>query len=149
MAKLNSEQSRSLGEQNKFLRLMREAMSGDLAWDASPSSVSATAGTSQAWTRTITVSLKNTSGDVHEWFNESYTSKVSAAHATEGVPTDTTSATLSVGSANLVFVRGVASISVSGTAGTWPDNMKDTCTIANISVIGSNLATITSVEHWS
>ena len=87
------------------------AMSGDLSFSIDPETVAATA-TSEAWTRTVTISLVDSSGNVQKWFNKAITTGVSIA--------DTSSAgTASITSTTLTFANGVATVVVSGDEAAW------------------------------
>lgn len=88
-----------------------EAMSGDMLFVATPSTVS-TSPTAAAWTRSVLVELQNAAGDVHGWFDKAIAAGVSIA--------DTSSAgTASIPSTTLTFENGKATVVVSGDAQAW------------------------------
>ncbi len=87
------------------------SLNGDLAFSVSPSTASS-APTSEAWTRTVTISLVNSNGEVQKWFTKDITTGVSIA--------DTSSAgTATIESTTLSFENGVATVVVSGDAADW------------------------------
>ena len=117
------------------------AMSGDLAFSIDPETVSADA-TAAAWTRTVTISLVDSSGNVQKWFNKAITSGVSIG--------DTSSAgTASIASTTLTFVNGVATVVVSGDEAAWLAEETDTLTIAQATILGYTVAAKTSVETFA
>lgn len=126
---------------NEELNLKNKAMSGDIAMTISPATV-APAPTSSAWTRDVVVTLATAAGEVHEWLNDTYASKVSIA--------DTSSAgTASIASTTLTLVNGQATITVSGDAQNWLNTETDTLTIADIAVLGYTITGGTSVETFT
>lgn len=139
--RLSSKKSHALGEQNTEMDMMKKAMSGNMALAISPATV-APVPTSEAWTRTVTVSLNDSSGNRHTWFNAAIASKASIG--------DTSSAgTASIASTTITFVDGLATIVVSGDAKAWADEETDTLTIANLTILGHTVTGGTSVETFT
>ncbi len=117
------------------------AMEGDIALDISPATV-APAPTSAAWTRNVVLTLQTAAGVTHEWMNKAFTTTLSIA--------DTSTAGLAtIVSTTLTFVKGVATIVVSGDAQDWLDTETDTLTVANITVLGVTVTGGTSVETFT
>ena len=124
-----------------LLNLMNDALCGDLAFSVSPATLASSA-TSEAWTRTVTISLVNAAGDVQKWFNKAITTGVSIA--------DTSSAgTATIPSTTLTFVEGVATVVVSGDEAAWLAEETDTLTVAQATIAGYTVAAKTSVETFS
>jgi hypothetical protein len=118
--------------------LLEDALQGDMVLDISPETVDRTA-TSEAWTRTVTVTLQNAAGDTHTWCN--------MAFATSAAIADTSSlGTASIVSTTLTLVNGVASIVVSGSEHAWEADETNTLTISNLSILGYTVTGGTSVE---
>ena len=141
MSRLSSEKSYSLGEHNKEKRLMAEGMAGDLAMVISPTTI-APAPTSSAWTRTVSIQITNTSGEVMTWLNDVYATTLSVGNTS-------TAGTASIASTTLTIVNGVADVVVSGDAQDWLDTETDTLTIANITIMGYTVTGGTSVETFT
>jgi hypothetical protein len=125
----------------EYLGLIEDALQGDLVMSISPATVTP-APTAAAWTRTVTVEIKNAAGELHSWINDTYATTVSIA--------DTSSAgTASIASTTLTLVNGRAVITVSGDAAAWLDTETDTLTIGNITVAGATVTGGTSVETFT
>ena len=136
MSKLSSKTSHALGDENAR---RQEAMSGDLVFRALPAALAtdntvADAGT----TRTVSISLGNAAGDVHEWFNKSIATGVSVA--------DTTTPTPTIASTTLVFVNGRADVVVTYPAGAYASSETVTLTVAAETVLGETVAAATSID---
>jgi hypothetical protein len=117
------------------------AMSGDMVFVASPATVNK-AHTSSAWTRTVTISLKDAAGDIQTWFNKAIASGVA-------VSDDSSAGTATIPSTTLTFVNGVATVVVSGDAQAWLAGEHDTLTIAAATIMGYTVAGVTSVETFT
>jgi len=141
MAKLNSENSFSLGKHNKESRLVKEAMTGDMVMVISPATV-APVPTAAAWTRNVSVSIQNAAGEVHTWIDEAYTTTASIADTS-------TAGTASIASTTLTLVEGQATIVVSGDAAAWLNAETDTLTIGNLTIMGNTVTGGTSVETFT
>jgi len=121
--------------------VLASAMSGDIVMVLTPATVTPVP-TSEAWTRSVNVSIENAAGDVHAWLNQVFTTKVSIADTS-------TAGTASIVSATLTIVNGLATIVVSGDAEAWLDTETDTLTIAELTILGATVATKTSVETFT
>jgi len=119
------------------LLAMANGLNGDLLLRITPAT-NTKAATAAAWTEKIKVELVDSDGRVHTWFNKTLTSKVTVADTS-------TAGTASVGSANLVFVNGEATVTLSGNAAAWLAGDTATVTIANLTVNGSTVTGGTSV----
>jgi len=108
---------------NALLNILQSAISGDLAFSVSPATVASSA-TSSAWTRTVTISLVDSDGNVQTWFTKDITTGVSIADSSAGTAT--------IPSTTLTFVNGVATVVISGNAASWAGGTKQvkTATIA-------------------
>ena len=116
-------------------------MSGDLTFVVYPATV-APSPTSAAWTRTVRIQLEDQYGRVHNWFNKAITTGVSIADTS-------TAGTASIPSTTLTFVRGVATVVVSGDAEDWLNTETDTLTVAEATIMGYTVAAKTSVETFT
>lgn len=123
------------------LRNLGAALSGNIIWVVTPSTVS-TVATSSAWTRTVMVSLEDGSGNVHTWFTKTFSGGISIADTS-------TAGTASIVSTTLAIVNGRASITISGTAASWLANQTDTLTVAQQTINGVTVASVTSVETFT
>lgn len=122
----------------KMLKLMQQAMCGDMVLSITPATCSKSA-RSTAWTRQVVIELRNAAGDIHEWCNQAFTTKLTIA--------DTSSAgTASIASTTLTFEKGRATITVSGNAASWVNGDTDTLTLANLTILGFTVTGGTSVE---
>ena len=118
-----------------------KAMAGDLVFVVSPATLVSDP-LSTAWTRTVTVHLEDAAGRIQDWFDKAITTGVSIA--------DTSSAgTASIPSTTLTFVKGVASVVVSGDAQDWLNAETDTLTVAEATILGYTIAAKTSVETFT
>lgn len=124
-----------------FESRIKEAMAGDMVLAISPATVNKAA-TAAAWTRTVTVTLKNANGDVHTWYNKAVASGCSIADTS-------TAGTASVPNTTLTFVNGVATKVVSGDAAEWVKDETDTLTIANETIMGYTVNGGTSVQTFT
>jgi len=129
----------ALGNQDlaNELAAMATGLNGDLVLRITPTT-NTKAATAAAWSNKITVELVDSVGRVHTWFNKTLTSKVTVADTS-------TAGTATVGSANLVFVNGKATVTLSGNAAAWLATETATVTIANLTVNGSTVTGGTSV----
>jgi hypothetical protein len=120
---------------------LSKAMSGDLVWVVTPSTV-APSPTSAAWTRTVHIELQTAAGEVHTWFNDAITTGVSIADTS-------TAGTASIPSTTLTITDGTADVVVSGDAQDWLDTETDTLTVAEATILGYTVAAKTSVETFT
>lgn len=112
------------------------AMSGDITAVISPATLSTAHGI--AASRTITVTLVDTDGNIHTWCDPTIATIVTAAKSSS-------SGTATVATANIVFDNGVATIPVT-IGGTWLAADTNTVTIANITILGKTVTGGTSVQ---
>lgn len=124
----------------ELLDLIQDALQGDIVLDISPSTVNADP-TVAAWTRDVVISLKNAAGEIHEWMNAAFTTILSIADASSA-------GTASIVSTTLTFVKGVATIVVSGDAAAWLGGTAQietiTCTAGESTGAGDITMTITA-----
>lgn len=135
--------SRFTDRQNNSLdhTMYESAMSGDLIFSVSPATVT-TAPTSAAWSRTVTVTLVDSNGNTHNWFDKAIATGVSIADTS-------TAGTASIPSTTLTFTDGVATVVVSGDAADWLNTETDTLTVAQATILGYTVASKTSVETFT
>lgn len=119
---------------------LTSALSGDIVLEISPEAVDREA-TDAVWTRTVTLTLKNTAGEVLTFYNGTQETKASIA-------TDSVAGAPTIASQDIVFVNGVSSIVVSGDAADWLEDETDTLTIANLSVNNFTVTGGTSVQTF-
>jgi hypothetical protein len=120
---------------------MQTALAGDMVLEISPATVNKAA-TGATWTRTVTITLKNAAGEVHDWYNKTVTSGCSVADTS-------TAGTASIPNTSLVFVNGIATKVVSGNAAAWLAGETDTLTIANETIMGYTVTGGTSVQTFT
>lgn len=118
------------------INAIASAMAGDIVAVISPETVSTAAASVDD--RVVTVTLTNTAGLVHTWCNKAIATTVSAAESSQ-------SGTISVASATITFVNGVATIPVT-IGGTYAKNETNTVTIANMAILGVTVTGGTSVQ---
>jgi len=145
MPRMSSEQSHALGGHNTQLRMLQEALKGDILFVLSPAAV-APVPTAAAWTRDVEVTVENAAGEVHEWFTESITTGVSIGDTS-------TAGTASIAGAaptTLVIVNGRATVTVEGDAAAWLNAETDTLTVAQYTgFAGATMTVKTSVETFT
>ena len=129
--------------QNNYLDhvMYESAMSGNLEFLVAPATVT-TAPTSSAWTRTVTVSLVDSSANTQIWFDKAIATGVSIADTS-------TAGTASIPSTTLTFADGVATVVVSGDAEDWLGDETDTLTVAEATVLGYTMATANTVQTFT
>lgn len=120
--------------------LIKSAMTGDIVASTSPAAVNKAA-TSSAWTRTVTITLKNAAGAVHTWFTGTIASACS-------IDDTSTAGTASIPNTSLVFTAGVATKVVSGDAQAWLAAETDTLS-TGITLLGFTVPVTTSVQTWT
>lgn len=123
-------------------QLLRSALSGDMVLEIAPATVDRVA-TSEAWSRYVSIALKNSAGMVHDWCNLAFTTTLSIA--------DTSSAgTASIEGSltTLTLVNGKATIQVNGDAADWLEDDTDTLTVADITINGMTVTGGTSVQTF-
>lgn len=117
------------------------AMSGDIVWVVSPS-VLETEPTSDAWTRTVEISLKDSDGNLHDWFTSDLTSGISIADTSSAGEATIEGTTLSI-------EAGKAIVVVSGDAKAWLGGTAQvegiTCTTA-VTTAGTITLTVTAAD---
>jgi len=139
MPKLKSPESHALGGKAEENARMKEAMSGDMVLEISPVTVNKQAA-SAAWTRTVSINLKNAAGKLHSWFN--------------GVLAVAIADTSILGTASIVsqtpaMVNGVCTVIISGNAAAWVADETDTLTLSNKVILGYTVAGGTSVQTFT
>lgn len=112
--------------------VMAKAMCGDMVLAIAPATADLEA-TAEAWQQNVTLTLKTAGGAVHSWFNGTIAAKASAGDTS-------TAGTAAVGSADLTFVNGVATVVLSGDAAAWLADETATLTIANLTIMGYTVA---------
>lgn len=142
MPRMSSEQSHALGGHNTQLRMLQEALKGNILFVLSPAAV-APVPTAVAWTRNVEVTVENAAGEVHEWFTEAIAAGVSIG--------DTSIAgTASIVSTTLSIVNGRATVVVSGDAAAWLNAETDTLTVAQYTgFAGATMLTKASIETFT
>ncbi len=142
MPRMDSEESYALGNFIRKLRMLQEALKGDIVFVLAPSAV-APVPTSSAWTRDVEITVENAAGEVHEWFTEDITTGVSIGDTS-------TAGTASIPSTTLSVVNGRVTVVVSGDAQDWLNTETDTLTVAEYTgFAGQTMAVKTSVETFT
>lgn len=121
--------------------LIEDGLAGDLVLDISPETV-APVPTSEAWTRNVVLTMKNTAGKTHTWLNQAFTTTLAIANTS-------VAGTATIVSTTLTFVNGAATIVISGDAEDWLDTETDTLTVSSMSILGHTVAGGTSVETFT
>jgi len=129
--------------QNNYLDhvLYEAAMSGDIVFTVSPATLVSDP-ISEAWTRTVTVTVETAAGLDHIWLDQAIATGVSIANTS-------TAGTATIPSTTLTFVDGVATVVVSGDAEDWLNTETDTLTVAEATILGYTIAAKTSVETFT
>jgi hypothetical protein len=124
-------------------RLLEMAAKGDLVLTVSPATI-AEAATNVAHSRVVNITLKNSAGEIHTWFNGLVTSVFTIAD------------TSALGTASLIagsgvnFVNGSANKNVSMNAQNWLAGEIVTVTVATLTIMGySVVPSNTSVATYS
>lgn len=126
------------------LNAQSAALNGDIIMEISPATVTRTP-TSAAWTRTVTVTFKDSNGNIHTWLTETFSTALSigdtSTAGTASLPNGT----------DLEVVNGVATVEVAGDEQDWLDTETDTLTIANVtpSALNKEVTGGTSVETFA
>jgi hypothetical protein len=129
---------KALQELTEGEQILRSALAGDIILGISPTTVDRTAVTA-AWTRTVTLTLKNAAGKVHDWCNLAFATTASIGDSSAlGAAT--------IASTTVTFVKGVCSIVVTGSNHAWVADETNTLTIASMSILGNTVTGGTSVE---
>lgn len=119
-------QTQTLTDEQIKTLLLQNALTGDLLMSISPGAFNLSA-TSNAWTKEITLTLKNADGAVHSWFNGT---------SVASVVDTSTAGTSSIDDATPNFVNGVAKVTISGDAQSWVAAETITLTINDLSLLG-------------
>lgn len=117
-----------------------KALSGDIVLDVSPATVSRDE-TSVAWSRTVTVTFKTATGEIHTWLTAVIPGVVS-------VDDTSVAGTASISSADLTVVNGVATVTVNGDSADWLDSETDTLTIDPVNLLAYVVLGGTSVQTF-
>lgn len=128
------------------LNAMADANSGDIVLAATPATLgssaaavaAAIAGDDEKFTRTVTVTLKNTEGTLNRWFTGTFAIAV-AKSSTGGTVAIADSAT------TVSLVRGTGTVVLEYT-GTWAEADTTTLTVTGGTVNGVTLGDKTSVD---
>ncbi len=121
------------------MALRDKALSGDMVLSITPATV-APAPRATAWTRTVTIRLKDAAGNVHTWYNGTLT--VSIAD-------DSTAGTATITDTTPNMVNGVCTVVISGDAQDWLNTETDTLTVSNQAILGYTVIGGTSVETFT
>jgi len=113
-------------------------MSGDIVFSVEPQG-DPPKQASAAWSRQVLVKLQTAGGIVHDWFTRTISAKA-------GIADDSSAGTASLVSNNLVFVNGVAELTVNGSNHEWLEGEVVTitaqeCDGAN-AVMGKTIASV-------
>ncbi len=123
---------------NTELTRMKEALSGNMAFQADPETTStAIAEQNDSYERVVEVSLVNGNGDVHTWFNGELT--IAVGHVTNNngsASIDTTTVDLVDGKTEVIITL----------ADTWEAADTNTVTVAQQAILGYTIDAATSVE---
>jgi hypothetical protein len=119
-----------------------KALSGDMVITVTPA-VAAPEPITGAWSQTVTVRLLTAAGEPHDWCNMTV-----ATAATAG---DTSAlGTASLASRNVVFVNGVATLTLEGSAHAWTDTETATCAVdLGTNVLGYTIAAVTGTVTFT
>ena len=119
-----------------------KALSGDLVITVVPETLAPKPITG-AWSQTVTVTLTTAAGEVHDWCNMTV-----ATAATAG---DTSAlGTASLVSRNVVFVNGVATLTLQGSDHAWTDTETATCEVdLGTNVLGYTVAAVTGTVTFT
>lgn len=118
-----------------------KAMAGDLVFVVSPATIVVDP-ISVAWTRTVVIHLEDAAGRIQDWFDKAIATGVSIANTSSA-------GTATIPSTTLTFVKGVASVVVSGDAEDWLNAETDTLTVTEAVILGYTIAAKTSVETFT
>ena len=98
-----------------------KALCGDMVITVTPANPTP-APVSEAWSQPVTVKLLTDAGELHDWCNMTLASKASVAD-------DSSAGTASLASGNVVFVNGVATLTLNGSAHSWLNGEVVTVTV--------------------
>lgn len=143
MPKFTSKQSHLVGEFWDDWGMVKKALVGDVVISVSVSAVTAVATTS-AWTRSTYVYAKDADGNVHRWLSDTFANILAIADTAAA-----STATASITTSTITFVDGIATVTVSGTQGTWASGDTDTLTVKPMNIGAATTATATSVQTWA
>jgi len=123
------------------IALRDKAMAGDMVFVVTPATVGRAA-TAAAWTREVVIELQAANGDTHSWFDKAIANGVSIG--------DTSNAgTATIAATTLTFVKGRATVTVTGSAHAWIAAETDTLTVAQATILGNTIAAKTSVQTFA
>jgi hypothetical protein len=118
--------------------MVAKALSGDLVFTVTPATVDRVAGT-YAISRDVSIALTDALGNVHTWFNKTITSACSVGDTS-------TAGTAAIANTTLIFVNGVATKTITAASAAWVAEETNTLTIAQATIVGTTVASKTSVE---
>lgn len=128
-----------------YLARLERALSGDLVLVCSPATKASSAAAvttaiaGAGFTRTVTVSLKNAAGDVHDWYDGTFAIAVSESTAGNGV------SAIVGGGSTVTLVDGVGSVDIAYT-GNWAAADTQTLTVTGGTKLGYTISNKTSVD---
>ena len=110
---------------SSLLEAMKNSFNGDIIMEISPAATTRDA-TAAAFTRTVTITFKDSAGNVHTWLTQTFAATLSIG--------DTSVAGVASlpGGTSLVVVNGVATVVVAGSAAAWLALETNSLTIANV-----------------
>lgn len=119
--------------------MLKQAANANMVFVVSPATLSTAHGS--AANRIVTITLQNSAGETHTWYNRAVATGVSVAKSSSA-------GTVTIPSTTLTFVNGVATVTITE-GGTWAGADTDTLTIAAETIFGFSVASQTSVETMS
>ena len=125
------------------IQALASALNADIIMEIEPETVNRNA-TSDGWTRTVTITFKDSEGNVMTWLTETFTGALSIADtSTAGT------ASLPDGT-DLVVEKGVATVKIDGDAQDWLAGETDTLTVSDVTPQQLNVAVTggTSVQTF-
>lgn len=131
----------------EYMRQVEKALSGDIVLVLTPATpgssaaavAAAIAGASGKFVRTVKFELKDAAGNIHAWFNGTFTISIAETTAGDGVAAIAGSAT------TVALTEGVGSIDIEYT-GTWAAADTSTLTTTQRDVVGVTIAAKTSKD---
>jgi len=121
--------------------IRESAMSGDLVLVLTPATAGSSAATINAgsFTRDVLVELKNTAGDIHNWFTGTFAIAVVDDTAGDGSSAIAESAT------TVALTNGVGTVTIEY-SGTWASDDTETLTVTGGTKLGYSIDNKTSVD---
>lgn len=140
----------SLKDLWEYMEQLENALKGDLVAECAPATTGSSATTVQAdiagaegkYTRDVTVSLKDSDGNIQTWFNGSLDIAVTEVTVGDGV------SAIAGGLTEVQLTEGVGSVTIEYT-GTWAAADTQTLTVTGGTILGYSVANKTSVDTIS